>query len=651
MVLASVAFFCFLASDRQAFSQNLAERSLYLDDLMYRQEYAPAKNSFIIQRLRRGERRTLLDIRGSGSIRHIWSTWARSFEPDSGTEPGKVLLQIFLDGEKSPSISGTIDEIFEAAERTGQRFVPQPAFNYEGAYNLYLPIFFQSGLRVEIESLDDLEEFYTQIDYRTTPRAEAHARLVSERTGASLTLKYVGLDAPHFGTRQAAAQELHVQSRQVELKTGAEARELEIQGPAIIRQLTFEGSRLDELQLSIFWDDERTPSVSAPLKYFFDGFKTLALDSQPGRLTCYFPMPFRQRARIRLQSVGAHAQPIIVHYALDRDLKSPESIYYFHALFHEEQQTTGYRDVVLLGARGEGNFVGINLFDSGHNHGGGDTALIDAETRAPRVLHGVAGEDYFSFAWHKTGRMHLMAGAPVHERRYRFHLENPYPFRTSLRFTFGIFAGLQPKSVAFWYQKPGLPEAAGWLAPDVPWKVLGPFDEKAVMPEKIDERVFETEVAIAKKERLSVRWVDAEMRSGFLDLTHHYRHYLMTTKGTGFVAGACQMRAITHVYSPTAQEIEALIGHDDAVEISVNHQQRRKLPAHVGFQPSLVRLKLDRGWNEWSVLVDNRENTDWRWLGFSLALKGYNAHLRRLKFSSDPEQAREPIKRSTQSRF
>jgi len=45
-------------------------------------------------------------------------------------------------------------------------------------------------------------------------------------------------------------------------------------------------------------------------------------------------------------------------------------------------------------------------------------------------------------------------------------LENPYPFHASLRFDFGIFAGVNPKCVAFWYQLPRPQRRAPWAAPD-----------------------------------------------------------------------------------------------------------------------------------------------------------------------------------------
>src|SRR5438093_7290735 len=118
---AVILFVCLLASVLPAHAQTVAQRKFYLDPLIYPHRYATAKNSFIFQNLKRGERKTLADVKGSGSLRHFWTTWARSFELNAIAEDGKVLLHIFVDGEKSPAVAGTIDEVFRAAEATRDR--------------------------------------------------------------------------------------------------------------------------------------------------------------------------------------------------------------------------------------------------------------------------------------------------------------------------------------------------------------------------------------------------------------------------------------------------------------------------------------------------------------------------------------------------
>jgi hypothetical protein len=608
-----------------------AARAFYLDPLVHPHDYVPGKTSFVFQGLRRGERRTLLDVEGAGSVRHLWLTWCRSFEEPACATPGRARLRVYVDGEAEPSLEGTVDDLFEAAAATGGRYVPQPAFVADGTFNLYLPIFFGRGARLEVEALEDLAELYAQVDYRITPRTESRARLLSERAGDGVRLRYLGEGAPHVepvGTPPL----LDVRSERVELPPGSAPVEIRLRGPGTIRRLSFLGD-VGDLSLAIHWDEEQTPSVSVPLRYLFDRFSTLALESQGDLHSVYFPMPFRRQARIRLSNSSPAARALEVTLAVDRRSPVESHPLRFHALLAEEASTTGYADFVVLSARGEGHFVGLSLFDSGHNHGGGDTALMDADTERPLVLHGVCGEDYFSFAWHRTGAMHDLAGAPAHEARYRFHLENPYPFKRSLLFTFGIFAGQHPRSVAFWYQRPATGRS-GWRAPSVPFKVLGPMESEATPPETVDGRSYPVEVSLARPERFAVQWEDATSRDGFLDLTHHFRHYVMTEKGTGFVTGAVRARAETCLFAPAAGRREVLVGHDDAVQVAVGGSAVARLDAEPGFRASPLAVPLRKGWNRLSFVLDNAENVDWRWFGLSLSLR--DAAVEGLRFAAPP---------------
>jgi hypothetical protein len=122
-------------------------------------------------------------------------------------------------------------------------------------------------------------------------------------------------------------------------------------------------------------------------------------------------MPFEKRARILLRSLSRRPGRVEVDYSIDPE-NLPADFLYFHAQYHETDRTLGHQQYSVLRIRGRGLFVGLNLFDSGHNHGGGDAALIDAGTASPLVLHGICGEDYFGFAWHHFGTM-ARARAPV----------------------------------------------------------------------------------------------------------------------------------------------------------------------------------------------------------------------------------------------
>jgi hypothetical protein len=591
-----------------------ATRRYYLDQLIRMPRYSPGKNSHLIQDLHRGEKRTVLDIKGTGSVRHIWSTWSIPGDDSDIPAPGSVRLTVFVDGETRPSISGPLDELCRAADQTGDRFVPLPAFNYKGAFNFYLPIFFSRSIRIEIEAVNDISEFYTQIDYRTGEAALA-TRLKSENRPA-LKLSYSG-KPPSFGSRLSKSSAFH---QAAVLSYGAHPGELTIQGPAIIRELAFEGDSLDGLLLQIYWDGEPTPSVEAPLKYFFADFINSAMETRPGRSITFFSMPFRRSARVVVRSSSGEVGRVRVEYSLERG-GAPENALYFHAQYRETTNTTGYSQYSVLDTHGEGLFVGMNLFDSGHNHGGGDVALIDAASEHPRVLHGICGEDYFGFAWHHFGTMTPLTGAPAHERRYRLHLENPYPFHHSIEFLFGVFAGQHPRSVAFWYQVPVAPANNDWSTFDIPWKILGPAALDTSLPSSATNDSYRTTISLNSPSEVEERWQDIGMRSSFLDATYQFRHYVMTAKGTGFVAGAGKTKIITYVYAPARRDLRALLGHDDRVTVALNDDGVVDLAARKGFDADDLKLQLHAGWNKLDLTVYNDENVNWRWCGVSLAFE------------------------------
>jgi len=624
-LLAAVALFIPSADAQTSAPDDLAAaRNYYLNDLITLPSYSPGKNSFLVQHLHRGDRKTLLDLRGKGEVRHIWSTWSIPGDDSDIPAPGRVLVRIFLDGDSKPAISDAFDELFRAAEATANRFVPLPAFNYKGAFNIYLPISFTRGIRLEIEATDEIAEFYVQIDYRTEVRTQLSPRLVSQKNGDKLTLKYLGNAGPFRSTVNVPGRATR-QSVSLDYGPARNAGEFSIPGPGILRALTFRGPSLADLELRIYWDDDAEPAVQAPLRCLFADFRNVAMESKPGESTCYFPMPFRKKARIAIRSLSGEAGRAAVAYAFEAE-PLPARVLYFHAQYHETERTVGYEPHTVLQARGEGLFVGLNLFDSGHNHGGGDSTLIDAGTSEPKVLHGICGEDYFGFAWHHTGAMTLLTGAPVHERRYRLHLENPYPFHESLQSFFGVFAGQNPKSVAFWYQLPEVAPEGQWTTCDVPWKILGPLGLETALADRVTDETYSTVALIKEPTKLTERWQDAEMRHGFLDATFQFRHYSMIESGTGFIAGAGKTQLRTLIYSPSRRSVNLVVGHDDRLILRLNRATVTDIRGRSGFGRARVSLKLHTGWNTLDLVVYNNESVNWRWCGISLAVDRQASH-------------------------
>ncbi len=179
------------ANETEIYAADLAAaRDYYLSDLLQPHNYIPGKNSYLFQSLKRGESRTVLNLEGAGSVRHMWFTWS---VPGSDAVPSdRVRIRIYIDHESQPSIDTTIDQLCHGAEATGTRFVPLPAFIYKDAYNIYLPVYFARGIRIELEAVDDLSELYTQIDFRRGHDANEHLRLHSDNSSAGIALDYAG---------------------------------------------------------------------------------------------------------------------------------------------------------------------------------------------------------------------------------------------------------------------------------------------------------------------------------------------------------------------------------------------------------------------------------------------------------------------------
>ena len=260
---------------------------------------------------------------------------------------------------------------------------------------------------------------------------------------------------------------------------------------------------LRRVLLRMYWDGEDEPSVLVPVGDFFGAGHAhttnfvsapLQMSPQDGRgFNSFFPMPFAKGARIEVVSELAHERLFFYHYIDYEEYDElDESLGRFHAQWRRENPTQGApigkqsheeflfggqniggdENYVILDAEGRGHYVGCilnvrNLHPTNqwNWYGEGDDMIfIDGEYWPPS-LHGTGTEDYFNTAW--APRQHY--SAPYHGvifgggenwsglvTLYRFHVEDPVTFSTSIRVT--IEHGHANKrsddysSVAYWYQ-------------------------------------------------------------------------------------------------------------------------------------------------------------------------------------------------------
>ena len=267
----------------------------------------------------------------------------------------------------------------------------------------------------------------------------------------------------------------------IAIEPGKTAVLAEIEGPAAIHHIwttiaaePFYGRKI---VLRVYWDDEKAPSVEAPIGDFFGvghglnrNFTSLPVTcSSEGRArNCYWHMPFRRSCRITATNEGTRPVDAFYYYIDYRELgELAADTPYFHAQYRQDFPPGEGKNYLLLAAEGAGHYVGCNLSVLQRALGwwgeGDDMIRIDGESQPS--LHGTGSEDYFSDAWGMREGQSPFYGCPLQEEDfqagskatvYRFHVPDPVPFTKSIQVTIEHGHANDRKdflsSVAYWYQ-------------------------------------------------------------------------------------------------------------------------------------------------------------------------------------------------------
>lgn len=290
---------------------------------------------------------------------------------------------------------------------------------------------------------------------------------------------------------------------------------LDTAGPGEVRHIWItvadnERWHLKKLVLRMYWDNETSPSVEAPLGDFFGlglgeyvDYHSIPLVVSPEKaLNCFFPMPFQKHALITVTNEGA--EPVrAFYYNIDyREYPEPlpSGTLYFHAEYRQATPNQGNptatinldgkNNYVWMEAQGRGQFVGVTMSVIENQDGwwgeGDDMFFVDG-AKLPSI-QGTGSEDFFLGAWDFGGKAFSdpLFGAPVVGKElqgsrwsmYRFLLASPITFTQSIRAT--IEHGTADNrsdnfySVAYWYQTephapfPPLPAAADRIPRVIP---------------------------------------------------------------------------------------------------------------------------------------------------------------------------------------
>jgi hypothetical protein len=211
---------------------------------------------------------------------------------------------------------------------------------------------------------------------------------------------------------------------------------------------------LNNLSIRIYWDNETTPSVDAPLGMLFGVGSygpgrndSLAAGMMPdGTMYMYFPMPFQTRAVVKLVNTApsamgfigyeVHHKPFTGSFADVGRFKTARRVY---------SPTGTGSEMVFLDVTGAGHLVGVVDSEgggTGRAHLEGDEHVYVDDSNTP-VIQGTGTEDFYNGGWYFnhgpfTTPVH---GNPVHiadstndyTSMYRLFLSDTIPFRRRLR--------------------------------------------------------------------------------------------------------------------------------------------------------------------------------------------------------------------------
>lgn len=124
------------------------------------------------------KKHTFADLQGPGSIRHIWITVSCNKDE---LYLRKVLLRMYWDGEKRPSVEVPIGDFFGVGHAEAKQFVSlplnmiaKPGRGRQAGMNCYFPMPFNRSARLEIENQCsvEVEAFYFYVDYEVYPETQ-----------------------------------------------------------------------------------------------------------------------------------------------------------------------------------------------------------------------------------------------------------------------------------------------------------------------------------------------------------------------------------------------------------------------------------------------------------------------------------------------
>lgn len=375
----------------------------------------------------------VVEMDGPGVIWRIWSA-----------QPGNGNINFYFDGEETPSYSRPFRQFFEQiCDDVSPAGFPSLMPKLSGGYNSFFPIPFNKGIKITFSK--DWGKYY-HFTYSKVPSDEILPNF------SDLLSKEGLIAVAELDRKLYARGELFFDNKFLEDCVIAKGSEFTIQknGAGVINYLGFEfdyesyaPSDLEEILrntlLKIYWDQEKTPSVSVPIGDFFgtapgyNQFKTLVNGVSEKRMYAKWYMPYSEGYKIVLDNQSnMKLNCRLVLNSQESSRAHTDTLLRFHAKWHNgdflDQDETKFQkggerwpDWPLLLLNGKGRFCGVHMhvFDTWLDPqaesdmwwygqwddktidwwwGEGDEKFFVDGEKFPSTF-GTGSEDYIGYAW------------------------------------------------------------------------------------------------------------------------------------------------------------------------------------------------------------------------------------------------------------
>ena len=403
----------------------------------------------------------IFDVRGPGAVVRTWTARINGE------------LDVYIDNQSEPLYSGNAENFLwntASALLNGQ----DSSF-YESVFRqndaCYFPLPFSSGCRIVWRGdINELHFYHIQVRlFEDGTVVQSFTKNDVERCSEQIE-EIAGIFSDP-GRIPVEGEPGILQ--QISVPAGGKTVVDTLLGPGQVTELVFSANEgdLNEILrknvLNIFFDHASVPQVNAPLGDFFGAapginpYTSLPFSVEGnGKMTCRFPMPFKDNACIIIENYSDHEVKLEYSIRVNDYEWIDDLSMHFRAKWRIDHDMTAsnkdIQDIPYLVAKGKGRFVGVAAFIKnpsavpsswGNWWGEGDEKIFTDDDTYPSVF-GTGSEDYFNYSWSSSALFdHMFCGQPRNDgpanrgfvTNYRFQVIDDMVFNSSFAFFMELY--------------------------------------------------------------------------------------------------------------------------------------------------------------------------------------------------------------------